>query len=86
MVAKLRINDYNSARPVIVVPVKYIQKGLNEDFVLITVDGIVVKRPVKVSKEYNGLAEISDGLAEGDLLITEGYDLVNEGEKITVKK
>jgi hypothetical protein len=32
------------------------------------------------------LAEISEGLKEGDLLITEGYDLVNDGDKIIVKK
>jgi len=41
---------------------------------------------VKISHEYNGNAEISEGLKEGDLLITEGYDLINEGDKLNVKK
>lgn len=86
MVAKLKINDYQSATPKIVVPVKFIQKGTNENFVLISVNGKVVKNVIKISHEYNGLAEISEGLNEGDLLITEGYDLINEGDNVNVKK
>ncbi|MBI3518738.1 MAG: efflux RND transporter periplasmic adaptor subunit [Bacteroidetes bacterium] len=86
MVAKLKINDYQSATPKIVLPVKYIQKGTNESFVLLAVNGKVVKSTVKISHEYNGMAEISEGLKEGDLLITDGYDLINEGDNVNVKK
>ena len=86
MVAKLKINDYQSSKPQIVVPVKFIQKGIDESFVLIALNGVAVKKAIKISKEYNGMAEISEGLNEGDLLITEGYDLVNDGEKIVLKK
>ena len=86
MVAKLKINDYQSATPKIVVPVKFIQKGTNDNFVFISVDGKVVKNMIKISHEYNGLAEVSEGLKEGDLLITEGYDLINEGDNVNVKK
>ena len=86
MVAKLKINDYQSATPKIVLPVKFIQKGTNEQFVLLAVNGKVVKNSVKISHEYNGLAEISEGLKEGDLLITQGYDLINEGDKVNIKK
>lgn len=86
MVAKLKINDYISSKPVIVVPVKFIQKGPGESFVLVENDGVVHKKVITINKEYNGLAEIASGLSEGDKLIVEGYDLVNEGEKVTVKK
>ena len=86
MVAKLKINDYKSATPKIVVPVKFIQKGTNENFVLLALDGKVVKNVIKISHEYNGLAEISEGLKDNDLLITEGYDLINEGDNVNVKK
>jgi RND family efflux transporter MFP subunit len=86
MVAKLKINDYQSATPKIVVPVKFIQKGTDEHFVFLAVNGKVVKSVVKISHEYNGLAEISEGLKDGDLLITEGYDLINEGDNVNVKK
>lgn len=86
MVAKLKINDYQSATPQVVVPVKFIQKGTNESFVLIAENGKAVKKAIKISHEYNGIAEISEGLKEGDLLITEGYDLINEGDSINVTK
>lgn len=86
MVAKLKINDYQSATPQVVVPVKFIQKGTNEQFVLVSENGKAVKKVVKIAHEYNGLAEISEGLKQGDLLITEGYDLINEGDKVNVTK
>lgn len=86
MVAKLKINDYQSASPKVVLPVKFIQKGTNENFVFIAEAGKVVKKSVKVSHEYNGVAEIAEGIKEGDMLITDGYDLINEGDKVNVKK
>ncbi len=86
MVAKLKINDYQSPTPKITVSVKYIQKGTDESFVLVSENGKVVKKTIKISHEYNGLAEVSDGLKEGDLLITDGYDLINEGDNVNVKK
>lgn len=86
MVAKLKINDYKSARPQVVIPIKYIQKGASEVFVLVEENGKVVKKIITISKEYNGQAEIASGLREGDKLITQGYGLVNDGDQITVKK
>jgi multidrug efflux pump subunit AcrA (membrane-fusion protein) len=70
----------------VTVPVKFIQKGTNESFVLVAENGKVVKKVIKISHEYNGNAEIASGLKEGDMLITEGYDLINEGDKVNVKK
>lgn len=86
MVAKLRINDYSSKKPEIVIPIKYIQRGTNEMYVLVAENGVAVKKSVTVSREYSGMAEISSGLNEGDQLIIEGYDLINVGDKINVKK
>lgn len=86
MVAKLKINDYSSKKPEIVVPIKYLQKGTSEMYVLVAENGEAVKKAVTISREYNGMAEIASGLAEGDQLIVEGYDLINPGDKINVKK
>lgn len=86
MVAKLLINDYKSATPEIVVPVKYIQRGTNETYVLIAKNNKAVKTPIKTNREYNGLIEVTSGLKENDLLITEGYDMLNDGDDITIKK
>jgi RND family efflux transporter MFP subunit len=81
-VARMKINDYQSSKPEMVVPVKYIQKGAQESYVMVSEKNVAVKKVVKIGREYSGMAEILDGLKEGDLLITEGYDLVVEGNKI----
>ena len=86
MVAKMKINDYQSAKPQVVIPVKFIQRGTRETYVLVAENGKAVKKPVTISREYSGQAEISSGLKEGDQLITEGYDLANEGDRIILKK
>ena len=86
MVARLKINDYQSPKPMIVIPVKYIQRGTDENYVMVDENGKAVKKTIKTGKEYNGNAEIAEGLKEGDMLITAGYDLVNEGEKVVNKK
>lgn len=85
-VAKLRINDYQSAAPIIVIPVKYIQKGATENFVMVVEKDKAVVRNVKTGKEYGGLAEVVSGLTTGDMLITQGYDMVNEGDIVKVIK
>jgi membrane fusion protein (multidrug efflux system) len=86
MVAKLKINDYTSSKPEITIPIKFIQKENGENFVLTTENGTVVKKIVTTGRFYNGFVEISTGLKEGDKLITEGYDLVNEGDHIDLMK
>jgi RND family efflux transporter MFP subunit len=86
MVAKMLINDYKSAAPEIVVPVKYIQRGTNETYVLLAKNNKAVKTPIKTNREYNGLIEVASGLNVGDLLITAGYDMLNDGDAITIKK
>lgn len=86
MVAKLKINDYKSTLPRVVIPVKYIQKGTSESFVLVAENGVAIKKVIKISREYSGMAEVETGVKEGELLITDGYDLINEGDTISVKK
>lgn len=86
MVAKLKINDYSSPTPEVVVPVKYIQRGTTESYVFVVSNNKAVKKTVQIGREYNGLAEITSGLNAGDQLITAGYDLVNDGDAVTVRK
>ncbi|MCE9539891.1 MAG: efflux RND transporter periplasmic adaptor subunit, partial [Bacteroidetes bacterium] len=87
MVSRLNINDYSSAEPTIVIPVRTIQKDENSaPFVFVAENGIAKKRLVTLGKEYSGQAEIKSGLKENDLLITLGYDIINEGDAIAYKK
>ena len=87
MVARLNINDYQSANPVIIIPVKTILKDeTNASFVIIADGNKAKKQIITLGKEYNGKAEVTSGLKEGDILVTAGYDVVNEGDAIMYKK
>lgn len=85
-IAILSINDYKSEKPTLSVPLNYVQKDLKGDhFVLVADNKVAAKKYVVLGKEYNGSVEIKSGLTETDLLITSGYDGLNEGDAIKVK-
>jgi len=87
MVARLSINDYQSSPTAITVPVRTIQRDeANLPFVFVAENGIAKKRLVTTGKEYRGQAEILSGLKEGDMLVTLGYNLINDGDRIETKK
>lgn len=83
----LNINDYKSIKPVISIPLKYIQKDLKgSNYVLVASGKKAAKASVVVGKQYNGVAEVVSGLSETDLLITSGYDGLNEGDAIKINQ
>ena len=87
MVAKLSINDYQSAETAITIPVRAIQKDENnEEFVYLANGNTAKKQLVKIGKTYSGKAEIISGLKAGDVLVTLGYDIINDGDAIEYKK
>jgi len=87
MVARLSINDYQSPETAITIPVRAIQKDENnEEFVYIANGNKAKKQLVKVGKTYSGKAEIVSGLKAGDVLVTLGYDIINDGDAIVYKK
>jgi membrane fusion protein, multidrug efflux system len=84
MVAGLSISDYKSEKPVIVIPVKAIQKDENNAAFVYVADGKKAKKQmVVVGEQYKGKAEIKEGLKDGDLVLDSGYDMVNEGDVIS---
>jgi multidrug efflux pump subunit AcrA (membrane-fusion protein) len=66
--------------------VKFIQKTTDESYVLLVENNKAKKAIITIAREYDGLAEIKSGLKEGDFIITEGYDLLHEGDAVVVKK
>lgn len=87
MVTRLKINDYKSALPVVVIPVRIIQNTITgEKFVYTAEENKVVKKIIKTGKEYSGKVEVKDGLVAGDKVIIQGFDNVNEGDGITYNK
>lgn len=85
MLAKLKINDA-TLKNVIVVPGNIIQKNAEGLYVLVAENekGInyARKKMVKTGLDYNGQTVISEGLKEGDKIITFGYSELVDGQRI----
>jgi RND family efflux transporter MFP subunit len=86
MVARLNINDYQSADNTITVPVRTIQRDENNAaFVYVAENGKAVKKIITTGTEYRGQVEVKSGLKANDKLVTLGYDLINDGDPVSFK-
>ena len=86
MIAVLRIKDYSNPLA-ISVPQNFIQNSRDEgQFVYVAAEEngkkIARKRIVNASISFNGLTEITNGLNEGDKIITAGYKDLYNGQLI----
>ncbi|MCX6231631.1 MAG: efflux RND transporter periplasmic adaptor subunit [Bacteroidetes bacterium] len=85
MIAVVKINDYKNTNA-IVLPFSVIQKDAKGEYVFVQdSDGknmIARKRIVKSGQNYNGQAEIIDGLKAGDKIVMSGYQNLEEGQII----
>lgn len=86
MVAVVKINDYKNPAA-ISVPVNVIQNARNGKFVFLAKPSgsnfVASKQAVEVGQIYDGMAEITSGLAVGDKIISQGYQMVNDGQIVT---
>ncbi|MEO7923392.1 MAG: efflux RND transporter periplasmic adaptor subunit [Chitinophagaceae bacterium] len=87
--ATMKILDYE-VKATIAVPVNVVQSDEKNKYVFVmekSGDKMVArKKVVIVGEAYNGLIEIKSGLTGGELIITEGYQTVYEGQSITTGK
>ena len=85
MIAYLKIKDYTNEKA-FCIPVNYVQTNKDGKFVYVAVQKdnqwVASRRLVKPGMDYNGVVEILEGLAEGDKVISSGYQSVNEGGQI----
>ncbi len=86
MIANLKIKDYTNEKA-FCLPVNVIQSDQSGKFIFVAAknseDWVAEKRYVKPGMDYNGTAEILEGLTAGDKIITTGYQNLNAGSKIT---
>lgn len=86
-VAVLKIADY-AATGAFVVPVGAVQKSIDGEFVYVAANEngktVAKRKTVTSGMTYNGFAEIKNGLAPGDKVITIGYQNVIEGDFIKI--
>lgn len=86
--AKVQIQDYSS-NDAITVPVNTLQTDEEGKFVLVAVkEGnnlVARKKRVVVGELYRDKLEIKSGLADGDQLITEGFQSLYDGQVVTTQ-
>jgi RND family efflux transporter MFP subunit len=87
MMAVVKINDYSNPSAFIV-PVTLIRETQSGKYIYVAKEenGKVVARrsTVTTGSSYNGLVEITSGLAAGDKIITTGFNSLLDGELIQV--
>lgn len=85
MIAKLRINDA-SQKDVLLVPTNIIQKSTDGLYILVAEQSggikIARKKLIETGLAYNGRTVVTNGLSEGDNIITLGYSEIVDGQRI----
>lgn len=85
--AMVRIQDYSNSNA-ITVPMNTLQNDDKGKFVLVAVEEkgklIARKKPVVIGELYGDKLEIKSGLNAGDQLITQGFQSLYDGQRITV--
>lgn len=74
--------DVAKAEAALTVPVRCVQKGADGNFVWTIKDGKAHKQTVKLGASYANRIVIIEGLSEGAVVITEGYQKVSEGSQV----
>lgn len=86
--AKIHIKDYGKS-DAITIPMSTLQNDEKGKFVMVaaTENGkqIARKRPITVGQLYNDQLEVTSGLQSGDVLITEGFQGLYDGQLITTQ-
>lgn len=85
MIAIIQINDYHNDNAILV-PMNYIQTDLSGSYVYAVRSkdqyNAAYKQPVVIGSSYNGVAEIINGLAVGDKIVSTGFQELIDGEYI----
>ncbi len=85
--ATMRILDYE-AKAAVTVPINVVQSDEKGKYVYVAEksgDKLIARKKIVIAGEsYNGVMEIKSGLSGGDVIITEGYQTVYDGQSVSV--
>jgi len=81
MISYVKIKDYTNPS-VIVIPVNLIQRSNDQSYVYVVSGNKASKKVIKTGRVYKNSIEVTEGLAEGDKLITLGYQDLVDGQTI----
>jgi RND family efflux transporter MFP subunit len=69
----------------IVVPTVAVQRSQEGNFVFLVTDGVAKKQSVKVDRTAQGMSVISEGLAGGESVVTDGQLLLSDGTRVETR-
>lgn len=69
----------DTLRQVVAVPAEAVQQGSEGSYVFVAVEGKVALRRIRVATIQGGIAAIAEGLAAGDIVVTEGHLRLTDG-------
>ena len=81
MISVLKVVDYKSEKA-ITIPVNAIQNAENGKYVIAAVNGKAQRVAITTGKTIEGKTEILSGLKEGDKIVVNGVDDLNEGDPV----
>jgi RND family efflux transporter MFP subunit len=70
----------------VTVPATALQLSQAGSFVFVVTNDVASVRPVKVERTVDGEAVIESGLAQGDVVVTDGQLLLSNGTRVTQRK
>ncbi len=73
------------AENTIVLPYEYVQTDATGDYVYVVENGLVVRKDVVIGISNSTDAEITEGLSEGDKVVSSDVSLLTEGMAVTVQ-
>jgi len=89
LIAKIRVND-ETIKEAIVIPSKILQKNVDGSYYILIAEkkGAVTmakKVNIETGSDYNGQTVVTNGLKPGDLIITDGFQDLIDGQPIVNK-
>lgn len=81
MISVLKVVDYKNPKAV-TIPVNAIQNAENGKYVIAVIGGKAQRVMIKTGRTIEGKTEILSGLKEGDKVVVNGGDELNEGDLV----
>lgn len=84
MITYVRIKDYEN-KNAISVPLNIVQRSDAGEYIYVEQQGVARKKTIRTGLTSGSVVEVLSGLSEGENIITEGYQNLVDGQKITLK-
>ena len=70
----------------IIIPTPAVQVSQQGSFVFVVKDNIATVVPIKVARLLGTETVVESGLSDGDVVVTDGHLLLNNGSRVTVRE